>query len=79
MSEPRPLNFAVIGAGAWGTAMAAYLARRGQHTTLVTRRPEHAEAVRAARENQAYLAGIPLPEGDALWQAAYRAYGGAAS
>jgi glycerol-3-phosphate dehydrogenase (NAD(P)+) len=62
MSEPRPLNFAIIGAGAWGTAMAAHLARRGQHTTLVTRRPEHSEALRAARENRDYLPGIRLPE-----------------
>jgi len=62
MSEPRPLNFAIIGAGAWGTAMAVHLVRRGQHTTLVTRRPEHAVALRAARENCDYLPGIPLPE-----------------
>ncbi len=62
MPEPRPLNFAVIGAGAWGTAMAVHLARRGQHTTLVTRRPEHAESLRSARENRDYLPGIQLPE-----------------
>lgn len=62
MPEQRPLNFAVIGAGAWGTAMAGHLARRGQQTTLVTRRPEHAELVRAARENQDYLPGIRLPD-----------------
>ena len=62
MPEPRPLNFAVIGAGAWGTAMAVHLARRGQHTTLVTRRPEHAEAVRVARENRDYLPGTTLPD-----------------
>jgi glycerol-3-phosphate dehydrogenase (NAD(P)+) len=62
MPEQRPLNFAVIGAGAWGTAMAVHLARRGQHTTLVTRRPEHAEAVRAERENRDYLPGITLPD-----------------
>ena len=62
MPEQRPLNFAVIGAGAWGTAMAAHLARRGQQTTLVTRRPEHAELVRAARENRDYLPGVRLPD-----------------
>ena len=62
MPDQRPLNFAVIGAGAWGTAMAAYLARRGRLATLVARRPEHAEAVRAARENRDYLPGIRLPE-----------------
>ncbi|HKB57458.1 MAG TPA: NAD(P)H-dependent glycerol-3-phosphate dehydrogenase [Lacunisphaera sp.] len=62
MPEQRPLNFAVIGAGAWGTAMAAHLARRGQQTTFVTRRPEHAELVRTARENQDYLPGVRLPD-----------------
>jgi glycerol-3-phosphate dehydrogenase (NAD(P)+) len=62
MSEPRPLNFALIGAGAWGTAMAIHLARRGQHTTLISRRPEHAAALRAARENCDYLPGIRFPE-----------------
>jgi glycerol-3-phosphate dehydrogenase (NAD(P)+) len=61
MSEPRPLNFAVIGAGAWGTAMAVHLVRRDQPTTLVTRRPEHAGALRSARENRDYLPGIGLP------------------
>ena len=61
MPEPRPLNFAIIGAGAWGTAMALHLARRGQHTTLVTRRPEHAAAIRTSRENRDYLPGLALP------------------
>jgi glycerol-3-phosphate dehydrogenase (NAD(P)+) len=58
----RPLNFAVIGAGAWGTAVAAHLARRGQLTKLVTRRPEHAVAIQLARENRDYLPGIKLPD-----------------
>jgi glycerol-3-phosphate dehydrogenase (NAD(P)+) len=62
MSDPRPLHFTVIGAGAWGTAMAVHLARRGQQTTLVPRRPEHAAALLAARENRDYLPGITLPE-----------------
>lgn len=62
MSAQRPLNFAIIGAGAWGTAMALHLARRSQHTTLVTRRPEHAAALRATRENPDYLPGLTIPE-----------------
>jgi glycerol-3-phosphate dehydrogenase (NAD(P)+) len=63
MPDPRPLNFAVLGAGAWGTAMAVHLARRGQHTTLVPRRPEHAAQLLAARENRDYLPGVSLPDG----------------
>lgn len=56
------MRFAVIGAGAWGTAVAAHLARRGQAATLITRRPEHALAMQLARENRDYLPGIKLPE-----------------
>ncbi len=62
MPERRPLNFAVIGAGAWGTAMAVHLTRRGQQTSLVTRRSEHAASLRTFRENRDYLPGIKLPE-----------------
>jgi glycerol-3-phosphate dehydrogenase (NAD(P)+) len=64
--DQRALNFVVIGAGAWGTAMAAHLARRGQHITLVTRRPELAAALAGARENHEYLPGIRLPENLAI-------------
>lgn len=56
------MNFTVIGAGAWGTAFASHLARRGQSVTLVARRPEHASAVHAVRENRDYLPGVRLPE-----------------
>ena len=66
MPDPRPLNFTVIGAGAWGTAMAVHLARRGQHTTLVPRRPEHAAQLAAARENRDYLPGCRFPDGLAV-------------
>lgn len=62
MPEQRPLQFTVIGAGAWGTAVAAHLARRNQGTSLVTRRPEHAVAMQLARENRDYLPGVKLPE-----------------
>jgi glycerol-3-phosphate dehydrogenase (NAD(P)+) len=62
VAEASPVRFAIVGAGAWGTAVAAHLARKGRHTMLVTRRPEHAVAMQLARENRDYLPGIKLPE-----------------
>lgn len=62
MAAEQPVRFAVIGAGAWGTAVAAHLARRGQAAALIARRPEHALAMQLARENRDYLPGIKLPE-----------------
>lgn len=61
MPDPRPLNFTVIGAGAWGTAMAIHLARRGQQTTLIPRRAEHAAQLVADRENRDYLPDVAFP------------------
>lgn len=62
MVDRRPLNFAVLGAGAWGTAMAVHLARAGRNATLVPRRAEHAAELREVRENRDYLPGIRLPD-----------------
>lgn len=56
------MNVVVIGAGAWGTAFALHLCRRGHVTTLVPRRAEQVESLRRERENRAYLPGIALPE-----------------
>jgi glycerol-3-phosphate dehydrogenase (NAD(P)+) len=55
------MNFAVIGAGAWGTAFAVHLSRLGHTVSLVPRRFEHALALASAHENGDYLPGIPLP------------------
>lgn len=55
------MNFAVIGAGAWGTAMALHLARAGHSTSLVPRRTEHAKLVAETRLNADYLPGLTLP------------------
>ena len=57
------MNFTVVGAGAWGTAFAAHLARAGHPVTLVPRRPEHAAALQAEGENREYLPGVALPSG----------------
>jgi glycerol-3-phosphate dehydrogenase (NAD(P)+) len=55
------MNFAVVGAGAWGTAFALHLARAGGRVTLVPRRPEQAQTLAQGRENVEYLPGISLP------------------
>ena len=55
------MNFAIIGAGAWGTAFAIHLSRLNHTVTLCPRRFEQALAISSARENTEYLPGIPLP------------------
>lgn len=50
----------VLGAGAWGTAMAIRLAAAAE-VRLWTRAPEHADAMRAERVNSRYLPGQALP------------------
>ncbi len=52
---------AIIGAGSWGTTVAAIAATHGP-TVLWARRPELAQAIDAGHENPDYLAGQPLPE-----------------
>ncbi len=54
-------RLSVIGAGAWGTALALIAARAGRQTTLFARRPYLAAAIAAQRENADYLPGIALP------------------
>ncbi|MDF3056972.1 MAG: glycerol-3-phosphate dehydrogenase [Rariglobus sp.] len=55
------MNFAVIGAGAWGTAFTIHLSRLNHTVTLVPRRFEQALAIASTRENTDYLPGLPLP------------------
>jgi len=52
---------AVLGAGAWGTALAAVLAAR-HRVTLWARDSAQAEAIARARRNDRYLPEIVLPE-----------------
>jgi glycerol-3-phosphate dehydrogenase (NAD(P)+) len=52
---------AVIGAGAWGTALAKVLGDKGYPVKLWTRREEHARAMVDAGENTRYLGGVSLP------------------
>ncbi|WP_279478995.1 NAD(P)-dependent glycerol-3-phosphate dehydrogenase [Aureimonas sp. SK2] len=56
------MSVAVVGGGAWGTALAAVAARQGG-VRLLLRDPAVAQAINARRENPAYLSGIALPPG----------------
>ena len=52
---------AVIGAGAWGTALAMALARKGGHTIrLWANEPEVVESIAARRVNERFLPGFEL-------------------
>ncbi len=53
----------VIGAGAWGTALAQVAARAGGRVLLQAREPEVVEAVNARRENPLFLPGVRIENG----------------
>ena len=62
MQQTDALSVAVLGAGSWGTALAALIARHGHPTTLWGRDAAMVEAIASRRENSRYLPGIALPE-----------------
>jgi glycerol-3-phosphate dehydrogenase (NAD(P)+) len=51
----------VVGAGAWGTALAIHLARQGEEPRLWVYEAPLASLMAAQRENAWYLPGCPLP------------------
>lgn len=51
----------VIGAGAWGTALALAAERAGRKVTLWARDPIHADEMNRTRENAKRLSGVTLP------------------
>lgn len=57
MSEP----IAVIGAGAWGTALAMILAGQGRTVNLWEYFPDYARELQTHRENYKFLPGITIP------------------
>ena len=51
----------VVGAGAWGTALAVTAARAGSEVTLWAREPEVVASINGRRVNEMFLPGIKLP------------------
>lgn len=63
MTQPGVPRVLVLGAGAWGTALAIGAARHGSaHVTLWARDAAQAADIATLRENRRYLPGLPLPE-----------------
>jgi glycerol-3-phosphate dehydrogenase (NAD(P)+) len=54
---------AILGAGSWGTALAAMLADAGHETRLWGRDPDALRTIARERENSRYLPGRKLPPG----------------
>ncbi|MGB0682656.1 MAG: NAD(P)H-dependent glycerol-3-phosphate dehydrogenase [Magnetovibrionaceae bacterium] len=53
----------VLGAGAWGTALAAVVARKGLKTVLAAREAEVVSDINRNRTNSLFLEGVTLPDG----------------
>jgi glycerol-3-phosphate dehydrogenase (NAD(P)+) len=56
------VSIAVLGAGSWGTALAALLARHDYPTVIWGRNAGQIEAIDREHENRRYLPGVALPE-----------------
>ena len=52
----------VVGAGAWGTALAITAARAGSEVALWAREPEVVASINGRGENEMFLPGIKLPD-----------------
>lgn len=61
---PTTINkIGVIGAGAWGTALAKHLAEKGLEVRLWAYERDVVDAINAAHENPVFLKGVSLPPG----------------
>lgn len=59
-TSPSPLRVSVLGAGSWGTALAA-IASRQNDTLIWARDPATAQSISGQKENARYLPNIALP------------------
>ena len=71
------MNCAVIGAGAWGTALANVLATNGHDVALWAREPDVVDTVNRTRENRRFLPGACVGERVRATGAMREALGGA--
>jgi glycerol-3-phosphate dehydrogenase (NAD(P)+) len=65
MAETMKDHIAIIGAGAWGTALAIQAHRAGQCVMLWARDPARAELIEQSRANERYCQASPCPKASA--------------
>ncbi len=73
------MRITVLGAGAWGTALARLLHQAGHQVTLWGHVPEWMEEIRVAGRNERFLPGIDVPPGIVLTSTLLEAIEGAES
>jgi glycerol-3-phosphate dehydrogenase (NAD(P)+) len=61
MTERGSERIGILGAGAWGTAIAKVLADKGLAVRLWCREPELADEINRGRTNERFLPGVSLP------------------
>jgi len=54
------MKVTVLGAGAWGTALAKVLVEGGHQVSMWARHPEHVQSILTRGENERYLPGVNL-------------------
>lgn len=60
-AQPQGIShIGIVGAGAWGTALAQAAAGTGRQVTLWAREPEVVSQILSRRENTTFLPGVPL-------------------
>lgn len=62
MEDKQFKPIAVLGAGSWGTALALYLARRGQTVRMWSVDPSEITAMLADKANNRFMPGYTLPD-----------------
>jgi glycerol-3-phosphate dehydrogenase (NAD(P)+) len=78
MAEAMKGHIAIMGAGAWGTALAIQAERAGQRAMLWARDPARAALIQQSRRNERLLPGVALPEGISVTADGSQALEGAA-
>ncbi len=72
-------QIAIVGTGAWGTALAVHAANAGHDVRLLGRRKEVAERIATTREHPALKGAPPIPDRVRLTHDAAEAFPGAAA